>query len=615
MLSWPTSAPMMLGSAGMVEVPLAQHLCEASWSACAPVNRVVHARLHSRLVSRTLAAGLPVDPGSAARRCLWRRLCLGGILRESAESYGELAARPSQADAEIRRDLGRTFPQELGEEGMESLFRILRAVSHRLEDIGYCQGMNFIAGVLLRVFGLACEVIAYQCMLSILLRHGMNQYFGDRFPKLRLSVLQFDILVDNNLPDLGTAFDTFNLSAEFYATQWFLTLFSYSLPFPHVLRLWDQFLCRGMKFMHRVGLALLQRARPEMLGLSFDGTVQYLRTLGRSLPMSPEELVAAALAFKVTNRTLWELESALLAAGPTQRSGGGSAAADAQGGRTQVFPERNLDNGHTRWLLLPSTGPAPAAGSRSASASSRLSSKSTPAGGGGGAGACSESAVDFLEDALPAPRIPIDPSAPVGSENLFAGPVAAGVVGERAKGPLSQRLNIKRSFLHTVRRRRRPSDRCRGSLASEGGSFSRTSSVPAIAGARPPLPCEARPPTSPAPAPLPPPSSQLTSSVPLVRVISDPSSASSSVAAAPSVEGVPKHLRPFAIRDLDTGAWTLLDDGGGGRASSPVPCRPSHRRPKLWPRALRRQKGDAAYATIRGPPEEHTTTDLACARV
>ena len=33
-------------------------------------------------------------------------------------------------------------------------------------------------------------------VLSMLLRHGMNQYFGAGFPKLRLSALQFDCLLE-----------------------------------------------------------------------------------------------------------------------------------------------------------------------------------------------------------------------------------------------------------------------------------------------------------------------------------------------------------------------------------------------------------------------------------
>lgn len=128
-----------------------------------------------------------------------------------------LAEREAAADAEIRRDIGRTFPESLGEEAMEALFRVLRATSHRLEDIGYCQGMNFIAGVLLQVFkaqqgakgetssasfdkaathqpaavserhvkaqtDATDEALVYQCVVSILSRHGMNQYLAIDFP-------------------------------------------------------------------------------------------------------------------------------------------------------------------------------------------------------------------------------------------------------------------------------------------------------------------------------------------------------------------------------------------------------------------------------------------------
>ena len=43
---------------------------------------------------------------------------------------------------------------------------------------------------------------------------------------LRLANLQFDCLVAAFLPDVSAQFDAFNLSADFYATQWFLTLFT-----------------------------------------------------------------------------------------------------------------------------------------------------------------------------------------------------------------------------------------------------------------------------------------------------------------------------------------------------------------------------------------------------
>eukprot|EP00439_Symbiodinium_sp_Y106_P039560 s4666_g4.t2 len=68
------------------------------------------------------------------------------------------------------------------------------------------------------------------------------------------------------LPDLAATFDRFNISAEFYATQWFLTLFAYSLPFPQLLRVWDQFLCRGMKTCCRASASLLHRGSQLLSG-------------------------------------------------------------------------------------------------------------------------------------------------------------------------------------------------------------------------------------------------------------------------------------------------------------------------------------------------------------
>lgn len=411
----------------LLTAPLAAFLCESTWTACTAVNSACARRLRSRWGLRLVAASLPASPTASSRRHLWQRLCLGSLDfggdGAGVDGYRELAARPCRVDAEIRRDINRTFPEVLEPRDTEALFRVLRAVSSRMEDVGYCQGMNFLAGIFVRVFGTAVEAdeaAVYQCMLSVLLRHGMNQFFGERFPKLRLTVLQFDCLVEAFFPDLTDAFDAFNLSAEFYATQWFLTLFSYSLPFQYVLRIWDQFLCRGMKFIHRVGLALLKAARPMLLGQGFDETVRLLRSLGETLTMTPEALVEEALRFKVTNRLLCGLEQAMRSAGPRH-------------GLPHCFPERDLNTGRTRWHVL---SPMPA---------------STAVGEAGVAPA--EVAGDhqgFLEDLLPAPRIPMDPMqacSPV-SPGVAAGVccIPVGGAAEAAPPPRARRRGKLKAF-------------------------------------------------------------------------------------------------------------------------------------------------------------------------
>lgn len=593
---------LQLALQALLLLQVVEHLCESSWVACALVNQSCCAHLHSRCGLRALAARLPVAPlDGALRRRVWRRLCLGAMVfgdGTGSNSYSALALQPAEADAVIRRDICRTFPASFAKRATESLFRILRAVSHRLEDIGYCQGMNFIAGVFMRVFGVgevcaaplnevsgsdeaddtpvAGEALAYQCVVSILLRHGMNQFFGDRFPKLRLTALQFDCLVEAFLPDLSSAFDVFNLSADFYGTQWFLTLFSYTLPFPHVVRIWDQFLCRGMKFIHRVGLALLSEAQPALLGLGFDGVVAALRALGQTTRLSPDALVAAALDFKVTNRLLSEIEHALAA-------GARPGAADVGRALPLCFPERDLDSGRTRWRLHAA---APVGtGSGGFTAAVDLASPASSA---------TTSAANrvFLEDALPAPRIPGDPLAPYTTmQGEFTQLDLLSPSAHRHRAPRLKRLP--RTVLQKIRNssrggvnatsqdvEKRPaaqvSEKSTDKLQKKNNTSasSRSSSMPSLRLRRP--------------------------SRKLAQVQKSDCAAGTELCMhayalettpespdpeQPEADGtsIPNHLLPFAVRDLDSGEWELLSDVQRHQALLPGRFSPPRRdRHRSW---------------------------------
>lgn len=43
-----------------------------------------------------------------------------------------------------------------------------------------------------------------------------------------------------------------------YMTEWFLCAYTRTLPWASVLRVWDTFLCEGVKILFRVGLVLLK---------------------------------------------------------------------------------------------------------------------------------------------------------------------------------------------------------------------------------------------------------------------------------------------------------------------------------------------------------------------
>ncbi|KAF4653586.1 hypothetical protein FOL47_010431 [Perkinsus chesapeaki] len=187
------------------------------------------------------------------------------------------------------------------------LWRVLMATSERLKSVGYCQGMNYVVSILLKVnyrkVGMVArkgsddddddsddksdrlcvedashkwdesvncpdcpideaEVMTFRSAVSLLVRYQMVRMFelSDRF---RLSLWTFDRLLEAALPRvhrlLSTAFDGLGVPSSFYASSWFLTLFSSDLlDDEHASeRILDIFLSKGWKAIYRIGLVLM----------------------------------------------------------------------------------------------------------------------------------------------------------------------------------------------------------------------------------------------------------------------------------------------------------------------------------------------------------------------
>lgn len=62
------------------------------------------------------------------------------------------------------------------------------------------------------------------------------------------------------------------LDPVLYCTEWFMSIYSRSLPWPSVLRVWDMFFFEGVKILFKTALALLnlcfskQKSRDECPG-------------------------------------------------------------------------------------------------------------------------------------------------------------------------------------------------------------------------------------------------------------------------------------------------------------------------------------------------------------
>jgi len=149
---------------------------------------------------------------------------------------------------------------------------------------------------------------AFWLLVTLMHDYGMEGLYRPGLPRFRLVSFQFERLFERSLPKLARHFESECVFSSMYASQWFITVFSYSLPFDVVVRVWDIFIAEGWKIVFRVALGLLRMGQKELLKRDFEGIVPYIKSeLVDTL--DPETMINAALKVRVTTKQLRQLEA------------------------------------------------------------------------------------------------------------------------------------------------------------------------------------------------------------------------------------------------------------------------------------------------------------------
>ena len=169
----------------------------------------------------------------------------------------------------ILRDVDRTFPKNtlfqdkygLGyiyiNLSQRSLYNVLRAYSKYNNRTGYVQGMGFISALFLTYMD---EEASFWLLNSLMENYKVEGYFLPRFPELRRSFYIFLSLLKKHVPKVyeHLLHKDRQISPSMYASQWFITLFSVNFRYEILVRVFDCFLCEGIKIIYRVALALMK---------------------------------------------------------------------------------------------------------------------------------------------------------------------------------------------------------------------------------------------------------------------------------------------------------------------------------------------------------------------
>ncbi|KAK6645189.1 hypothetical protein RUM43_001465 [Polyplax serrata] len=195
--------------------------------------------------------------------------------------YEDILKQLTSFQHTILIDLGRTFPNHpyfsapLGP-GQLALFNLLKAYSLLDPQVGYCQGLSFVAGILLLHMS---EDQAFLLLRYLMFRRGLRKQYLPDMAALQVQLYQLSRLIHDSLPMLYVHFDKNEIAPTLYAASWMLTLFASQFPLGFVARVFDLlFVEQASDVLFRIILALLEEHKTALLKLtSFEEIMDYLK--------------------------------------------------------------------------------------------------------------------------------------------------------------------------------------------------------------------------------------------------------------------------------------------------------------------------------------------------
>ena len=283
---------------------------------------------------------------------------MSGAIDGDGESRVLPRKKRSRGDATPAEELalsGNALTEDMKVDLQNKLGFILHALAAAHEDVGYCQGMDYVVAHLLRILQdtirwkylrgtlpasikasrplhiqdasseedprkfseeidqrLLVEETVFSVMDTFFTTYNLRHMYWPELRYLKICCRVFERLIQIKLPVLADHFQHHELNVGLFALGWFQTLFLYlpSMPSATVCHMWDIWLVeRSFKIFFRVGTAILFLSQPILLNHELEGMMTYLNTIPDATLLNPDILIACALNIKVTNSMLAELEA------------------------------------------------------------------------------------------------------------------------------------------------------------------------------------------------------------------------------------------------------------------------------------------------------------------
>ena len=208
----------------------------------------------------------------------------------------------------IELDIERTFPYLgifKGDSPMaQDLREILRVFVISRPDIGYMQGLSFIAGIFLLNMD---KFKAFISLMNLILNPIMLPFYKMDNESIQQRLKLFKQVFYFNLPELCEHFDELGLLPENYFLSWNMTLFTRDVNLELAKRIWDVFMIEGIKAIYSAAIVFLSHFERKLINMDFVEIMTCIGTI-KNINFDDDMAIEAMKNVKIPDWIQLEIE-------------------------------------------------------------------------------------------------------------------------------------------------------------------------------------------------------------------------------------------------------------------------------------------------------------------
>ncbi|EGC36346.1 hypothetical protein DICPUDRAFT_47207 [Dictyostelium purpureum] len=195
-----------------------------------------------------------------------------GLRAERAKQKSEANSLGREGSVSlIHLDLPRTFPMLsiFQDEGPlhQSLANVLEAYVCYRPDVGYVQGMSYLAAVFLLILD---EFTSFVCLSNFLNNPCYMAFYTMNLSQMELYMKAMDQLMALHVPKIQKHLKELGIQPDIFMIDWVLTVFSKALPLDIASHVWDTIFLDGESVIFQTALGILKMYSKELENSDFD---------------------------------------------------------------------------------------------------------------------------------------------------------------------------------------------------------------------------------------------------------------------------------------------------------------------------------------------------------